>query len=156
MPNVCPDCGAVYTGDLTCRSIFDKFLVLEGTDLGYGRVHMLNVACYMIQHGQYSDDALVWIEQQLRNNLEKGIPQEQIRRSAARMAGQSRRTWKITRRPEDPPQAKIAWSMTIADVAPFADDPERYCQKMKEWARVTLDEMQPLISAMNRSGKAPR
>lgn len=77
--NTCPGCGAVYQNNLTCESVFDDFLVLEFTDAAYSEVHLLTVACYMIQHGQYSDDALVWIEQRLRDHLEKGIPAEQIR-----------------------------------------------------------------------------
>ena len=78
---------------------------------------MLTVACYMIQHGQYSDGGLVWIEQTLRDYLEKGVPVSQIRQQASKQVGQDTRHWKVKRSPDEPPQAKIPWSMTIVDVA---------------------------------------
>ena len=106
---------------------------------------MLTVACYMIQHGQYTDEALIWIEQRLRDYLEKGISTEQIRRHAAKDAGQDRRKWKVTRRPSDPRQAKIAWSMTILDVALNYHDAGGYRDLVEQWARTTLLEMQALL-----------
>ncbi len=145
MPDRCPECGALLPKDTTCQAIFDQFLVLEFTDPGYGEVHMLTVACFMIQHGRYSDEALIWIEQQLRANLDEGIPAGQIRRQAAKEANQSRRTWKVTRRPDAPPQAKIGWSVTIADVAANYHDANSYRQWVKRWARATLMDMQPLV-----------
>src|SRR5512147_1373320 len=43
----CPECGAAET---LCKERFDEFLVLEFTDAGYGAVHHLTVATYMLQH----------------------------------------------------------------------------------------------------------
>jgi hypothetical protein len=143
--HICPDCGALLAED-TCRAIFDEFLVLEFSDPGYGEVHMLTVACFMIQHGLYSDEALVWIAQKLRATLEEGLPAEKIRRQAAREAGPGARTWKVTRQPGARPLPKIAWSMTIVDVAAHYQDAIRYCTAVTRWARSTLQEMQPLIS----------
>ncbi len=145
MPTTCPECGAALNNGNTCQSIFDSFLVLEFSDPAYGVVHMLTVACFMIQHGRYSDAALAWITQQLRANLEDGIPVSQIRRQAARETGQGARTWKVTRRPEEPPLPRIPWSMTIADVAAGAQDAHNYCELVKNWARTTLNEMKPLL-----------
>jgi len=145
MPDTCPDCGAVIKDDLTCRSIFDEFLVREFTDPEYGVVHLLTVACYMIQHGQYSDDALIWMEQRLRDYLEKGLSSEQIRRRAMKETDQGKRDWIVTRRPGDPPQRQIAWSMTIVDVALRVKDAESYRESVKEWAHITLREMKPLL-----------
>lgn len=59
--NTCPECGATWLEDSTCQSVFDEFLVLEYSDPAYGEVHFLTVVCFMIQHGRYSDEALVWI-----------------------------------------------------------------------------------------------
>jgi len=143
--NTCPGCGAVYQNNLTCESVFDDFLVLEFTDAAYSEVHLLTVACYMIQHGQYSDDALVWIEQRLRDHLEKGIPAEQIRQEAAKETGQGRRAWRVARRKEDKPQARMPWSMTILDVALQYQDADSYRNLVRQWACVTLAEMQPLL-----------
>jgi hypothetical protein len=58
----CPNCGARYKNNLNYQSVFNEFLALEFTDPDYGVVHMLTVVCYMIQHGQYTDEALVWID----------------------------------------------------------------------------------------------
>lgn len=146
MPETCPECGAVWKDGRTCQAVFDEFLVLEFTDPGYGAVHMLTVACFMIQHGRYSDEGLRWIAQRLSENLEQGITAGQIRAQVAGDVGQDRRGWKVTRRPGDPPQAKIPWSMTIIDVAGSYHDAASYRAQVAEWARRTLKEMQPLLS----------
>jgi hypothetical protein len=142
----CPDCGAVFDQDDTCQSVFDSLLVLEFTDPAYGEVHMLTVACFMIQHRRYSDEALVWIEQQLRAHLERDVPVGQIRKHAAQEARQDKRAWKVTRRPGEKPLPPIAWSMTIADVAQGYQDAASYRDLVKQWAKATLKEMRPYLS----------
>jgi hypothetical protein len=145
MSSICPECGARLSEGRTCQSIFDEFLILDFTDPGYGEVHMLNVACYMIQHGKYSQSGLDWIAEKLRLHLE-GTPTQKIRRMAGREVGQGQRDWKVTRRPDEPPQPRIAWSMTIADVQREVRDAESYREQIRRWARLTLQEMQPLLS----------
>ncbi|HEY3345686.1 MAG TPA: DUF5946 family protein [Anaerolineaceae bacterium] len=145
MADICPECGAVLTDHASCQEVFDAFLVLEFSDPGYGEVHMLTVACFMIQHGRYSDTALTWIEQQLRANLEGGIPPAQILRQAAAATNPAKRTWKVTRQPCEPPLPKIAWSVTIADGADQYQDAGSYCAWVRRWARTTLQEMKPLV-----------
>jgi len=98
----------------------------------------------MIQHGRYSDEALIWIEDKLRAYLEDGTPIEQIRKHAGRGAGQDRRTWKVTRQPGTPPPSKVSWSITIADIASNYQDAGSYCKLVTQWARITLQEMKPL------------
>jgi len=50
------------------------------------------------------------------------------------------------RRPADaPPLPKVAWSLTIADVAARMHDADSYCRLIEEWGRVTLKEMGPLV-----------
>ena len=145
---MCSECGAVFDEDTSCQTIFDALLVLEFTNPEYGEVHMLTVACFMIQHGRYSDEALTWIEKKLRANLEKGIPAEQIRRQAAKETGLVGRTWKINRQADAPLLPKIAWSMTIADVALKYADASSYRDLVKQWAGITLKEMKPLLSGL--------
>jgi len=145
MPDTCPECGAEFREGLTCQSVFEQFLALEFTDPGYGEVHLLTVACFMIQHERYSHEGLSWIEQRLRDHLEGGMPVSLIRQGAAKDVNQEQRDWKVTRRPGDPPQAKIAWSMTILDVALNYQDAESYREWVKKWARLTLQEMKPLL-----------
>lgn len=146
MSKICPECGAIISEDSSCQSIFDSFLGLEFRDPDYGEVHMLTVACFMIQHGRYSDEGLVWIEQELRANLEEGMPVERIRRQAAKETGQGTRTWKVNRQAGAPPLPKVAWSMTIADVASNYQDARSYRELVRHWARTTLHEMKPLVS----------
>ncbi len=141
MPGTCLECGAILSEETSCQEIFDQFLVLEFSDPAYGAVHFLTVACFMIQHGRYSDEGLAWIAEKLRDYLEKGVSAEQIRRQAAWDAGPSRRSWKVMRPASAPPLPKIAWSMTIADVARQYRDAESYCKLIRQWAKATVGEM---------------
>jgi hypothetical protein len=141
MSYICLECGATHLEGNTCQSIFDSFLALEFTDPGYGAVHMLTVACFMIQHGRYSAVALGWIKQQLHAYLGEDVPVSQIRRSARQETQQAARNWKVLRQPDEPPMPQVAWSMTIADVAAHSHDAANYCEWIRRWARVTLQEM---------------
>jgi len=145
MPNRCSECGALLSEGRDCQAIFDSFLAREFTDPAYGEVHMLTVACFMIQHGRYSDEGLAWIERKLRAYLEQGVPAAEIRRQAASETGRDGRAWKVTRQPGTPPLPGIAWSMTIADVAPHESDPASYRRAVRQWAATTLREMQPWL-----------
>jgi hypothetical protein len=141
MPTICPECGAILPDGDTCQGIFESFLALEFTDPAYGQVHMLTVACFMIQHGRYSDEALAWIERQLRGYLEEGLSIEEQRRRAAQGVGQGTRTWKITRQADATPLPKIAWEMTLAEVAAGYQDAASYRRLVEDWARKTLRQM---------------
>lgn len=143
--HTCPDCGAILSEDSSCQAIFESFLVLEFKNPVYGKVHMLTVACFMIQHERYSDEALIWIERKLRDYLEGGIPVEQLRLQAAKEANQATRAWRVLRRPDAPPLPKIVWTMTIADVASNYKDATSYRGWVIQWASRTLQEMQPLL-----------
>jgi hypothetical protein len=145
MTDTCPQCGAAVSEGRTCQTVFDEFLALEFTDPDYGAVHMLTVACFMIQHGRYSDTGLVWIEQRLHDYLERGISAAQIRRDAAQETRQDRRDWKVLRQPHDPPQKPARWSVTIVDLADQADSAAHYRAAIERWARATLTEMQALL-----------
>ena len=127
---------------VTCESIFGEFMSLEFTDPSYGQVHFLTVACYMIQHHHYSDEAYVWIQSALMHYLEKGRSSEKIRLDAAQGPGRT----KGIRRPSDAPLLpRVAWSMTIADVAAQVSDAESYRSLIHDWGLLTLNEMEPLV-----------
>ncbi len=146
MPDRCPECGALLNAGEDCRTIFESMLALEFTDPGYGEVHLLTVACYMVQHNQYSDEALVWIAGVLDSVINGGLPAEQVRRKMAQETKPAARTWKVTRQAGDRALPKIPWSMTIADVARQYRDAASYCELVRAWARNTLVEMKPLLS----------
>jgi len=146
----CPECGAAYENDETCKSVFDSFLALEFTDPGYGAVHFLTVACYMIQHQRYSDAGLLWIHNQLTAYIEKGLSSEEIRQQARHDTGQEKRAWKILRSTEEPGLPSVQWSFTIADVAKFSHDANSYRENITRWAETTLREMLPQIEFARR------
>lgn len=141
MEKPCPSCGALPFNGKDCQSIFDEFLVLEFTDPGFGQVHFLTVACYMIQHGRYSDEGQTWIKQQLHRHLEENIPVPVIQQEANQSASNRSRDWKVTRAPKDPPLSRVDWTMTIADLAQRYTDAESYCRLVTQWAKTTLAEM---------------
>lgn len=144
MPSTCPECGAALD-ETICQSILDSFFVLEFSDPAYGAVHMLTVACFMIQHRRYSDEGLVWIERKLRDVLVSGVPVDEIRRQAGKETEQGKRAWKVNRQPGERLLPKIHWSMTIVDVASNYRDAATYCELVKEWANKTAREMKPWL-----------
>ena len=145
MSVACTKCGAVYTTENTCESIFYEFLALEFTDPDYyGRVHFLTVACYMIQHEGYSDEYYAWIQNTLRNYLEEGHTIQMILKDAAQSSG---RTVGIRRSADAHPLPKISWSMTIADVAEQMNSAESYSELIEQLGRITLQEMGPIVGS---------
>lgn len=151
MTDRCPECGARWTQAETCEEIFGAFLVHDFTEPGYGEVHALTVAAFMVQHRRYSDEALRWIAEQIRKVLEDGLTNPGLRQIAMvdarrpQAPGARGRTWKVTRSPNAPALPEIAWSMTIVDVAARAKDAESYRAAVRAWAAVTLREMQPWL-----------
>lgn len=144
MTIVCLDCGARLEAGTTCQSIFDSFLTLEFSDPAYGEVHFLTVACFMVQHGRYSDATLAWIQSKLRAYLEENLPVSEIRRSAADETNNVERGWQVLRQAQDRPLPKINWQVTIADVAEHAADAADYCNWVRRWGAATLRQMDAL------------
>ncbi|MDQ0062983.1 DUF5946 family protein [Paenibacillus harenae] len=142
MSDTCTKCGAVTHLGETCESIFGEFMALEFTDPAYGRVHFLTVACYMVQHEGYSDELYVWVQTALRKYLEEGHTTEMIRRDAAHGPG---RIKGISRPADAKSLPKVAWSMTIVDIAAQMLDAESYCKLIERWGHTTLKEMGPLV-----------
>lgn len=145
----CPDCGVALKGFASCQEIFDSLLALEFSSPAYGAVHMLTVACYMIQHRRYSDEALAWIAKSLRSHLEEDVPVDDIRLNMASDAAQDNRTWKVLRQADEQPLENIAWSVTVADVAGQAATAQGYRSAIRRWAQATLREMQPWLAGLN-------
>jgi hypothetical protein len=133
MPEQCAECGAIFPEGSTCQTIFDELQLLELNDPAYHRVHFLSVACFMIQHGRYSDEALAWIQEKLQIYLDRQLTNLQLRQLIANETSSATRTWKIVRQTDAATLPKIAWSMTIVDIIQSAQDPEKYCQLVKQW-----------------------
>lgn len=121
MSETCTKCGAVHIGEKTCESIFGEFMALEFTDHGYGRVHFLTVACYMVQQEGYSDELYIWVQTALRRYLEVGHTTEMFRQDAAQGPGRTKGIFR-------------------------SDDAESYCKLNEQCGHATLQEMGPLVS----------
>ena len=93
----------------------------------------------MIQHQRYSDPALVWMQQTLRDVLENGVDPSDIRLQVTSDVDQGQRDWKIERQPDELKLPYIDWSITIADVYLHREDPASYCTWVEKWARSTLE-----------------
>ena len=141
--NICPVCGATLGETAGCEEIFGELMALEYADPAYWEVHALTVATYMVQHGKYSDEALAWVLRQMRAMLEDGLTGEQLRKIAAHEISKPSRGWKVTRRPGETPLPRIAWEMTIADVAQHTEEAADYRETVRSWARATLRQQPP-------------
>jgi len=141
MSETCSLCGAIWEGDIHCQNAFDEFLALEFSHAAYVKVHMLTVTCFMIQHQRYSNPALAWMQQNLRDVVENGVSPTDIRTLMTSTVDQKKRGWKVERQPDEPKLPHIDWSITIADVYPHKDDPLSYCSWVEHWAEATLEEM---------------
>lgn len=143
MSEHCPECGVLLTEGTTCQSLFDEVLSLEYIyPEYYGKVHFLTVACFMLQHGRYSDKALTWIIPMMRRYIEENLSPQQLRQIASQGTDNTTRTWKILRQPDEPPPLKVAWSMTIVDVASNLQDHTQYCAQIQKWARTILQDVE--------------
>lgn len=147
MPEQYAECGALLPEGRTCQEIFDVFTTLKYLNENYLHVHFLLVSCFMIQHGRYSNEALIQVQSMLHASLEKPMTVPQLRQMAAQRMNSHARTWKMSHSEDDPPVPKIAWSITIIDVAQNSQegqDVEQYCAQVKQWARSTLEQMTSL------------
>lgn len=137
MINTCPECGALVTAELSCQSVFDECLAKEFANAGFGAVHHLTVAAYMLQHSsKLSRDGWLSMRQLLREFLVENKPPAEVRRKNKSVVDNSRRTWKITSRDGLAIIDNLPWTKTILDVR--LDIAENYCADISEWARAVL------------------
>jgi len=136
----CPECGAL---DNLCQSRFDEFLVLEFTDAGYGAVHHLTVAAYMVQHSsKMTREGWLFERNLLREFLIENKPPAYIRKQNKDVVDSGKRKFKIKSRDGKPVINKTSWSKTILDVR--AENANLYCEDIIAWARSVLVEAEGL------------
>jgi hypothetical protein len=136
----CPECGAV---DTLCQSRFDEFLILEFTDAGYGTVHHLTVAAYMVQHSSKMTSAGWLFERNLlREFLVENKPPAYIRKQNKDIVDSGKRKFKIKSKTGVPVINKTTWKKTILDVR--AENPDVYCEDITAWARSVLEEAEAI------------
>jgi hypothetical protein len=132
----CPECGAT---DNLCQTRFDEFLILEFTDAGYGAVHHLTVATYMVQHSsKMTREGWIFERNLLREFLVENKPPAYIRKQNKGVVDSGKRTFKIKSKTGVPVIDKSTWTKTILDVR--AETAEVYCEDISAWARSVLEE----------------
>ena len=136
----CPECGAL---DNLCQTRFDEFLVLEFTDAGYGAVHHLTVAAYMVQHSsKMTREGWMCERELLREFLIENKPPALVRQQIKDTVDSGKRTFKFKSKTGIPVIDKSTWSKTILDVR--AENAEVYCEDITAWARSVLEDAQGL------------
>lgn len=136
----CPECGAP---DSLCQTRFDEFLVLEFTDAGYGAVHHLTVAAYMLQHSSKLTPEGWLFERELLQEflIEKKAP-AYVRKQNKNVVDNGKRKFKIKSKTGLPVIDKTVWRKTILDVR--TENAEMYCGDVTAWASSVLEEAEVL------------
>ncbi|HET6598006.1 MAG TPA: DUF5946 family protein [Anaerolineales bacterium] len=136
----CPECGA---SDSLCKERFDAFLVLEFTDAGYGAVHHLTVATFMVQHSsKMTREGWLFERDLLREFLVENKPPAYIRKQNKDIVDSGKRKFKIKSRDGKPIIDKTTWTKTILDVR--SENAEVYCENITAWARSVLEDSEGL------------
>ncbi len=136
----CPECGAA---DNLCQARFDEFLVLEFTDRGYGAVHNLTVATYMLQHSsKMSKEGWLYERDLLREFIVENKSPSLIRQQVKDSVDSGKRTFKFKSKDGKPVINKTNWRQTILDVR--TENAEVYCEDVTAWARCVLEESEKI------------
>jgi hypothetical protein len=132
----CPECGAPEN---LCQTRFDEFLVLEFTDAGYGAVHHLTVAAFMVQHSsKMTPEGWRYERDLLREFLVEKKTPAAIRKQIKDTVDSGKRTFKFKSRTGLPAIHKSSWTKTILDVR--AENAEVYRQDINAWATAVLED----------------
>jgi hypothetical protein len=136
----CLECGAA---DNLCQTRFDEFLVLEFTDAGYGAVHHLTVAAFMVQHSsRMTREGWLYERDLLKEFLIENKPPQLIRKQIKDTVDSGKRTFKFKSKTGVPVIDQTTWTKTILDVR--AENAEIYREDIEVWARSVLEDVQGL------------
>jgi hypothetical protein len=136
----CPECSAP---DTLCQTRFDEFLVLEFTDAGYGAVHHLTVATFMVQHSsRMTREGWMYERDLLREFLVENKPPQLVRKQIKDSVDSGKRTFKFKSKTGAPVINKTTWTRTILDVR--AEDAAIYREDINAWARSVLEDAEGL------------
>lgn len=141
MTERCAQCGATLPEGRTCQTIHEEILGFEYNNAIPHSIHFMHVTSFLIQHQRYSDEALAWAQSMLRAHLDEHMTEQQLHQLLTKGTKDPSRKWKYPRAADAPQLPKVAWSVTIADVARNMQDAEEYCQRVKQWARATVLSM---------------
>ena len=136
----CPECGAP---EAQCESRYHECLVKEFTDAGYGAVHHLTVAAYMLQHSsKLSVQGWLYERELLKEFIVENKPPAFIRRQNKDLVDSGKRKFKITSKDGLPKIARTTWTQTILDIR--IDNADAYCEDVTAWAKAVLADCQDL------------
>jgi len=136
----CPECGAP---EISCKSRFDEFLILEFTDVDYGAIHHLTVVAYMIQHSsKLTREGWLHMRELLREFLVENKSPEHVRRQNRDLVDGGKRKFKIASKDGLTVINKSTWMKTILNVR--TENVEVYCADVTAWARSVLEETERL------------
>ena len=135
---MCLECGAPGN---ECEARYNEFLVREFEDPGYGAVHHLTVATYMLQHSSKLTHA-GWLYERdlLREFLVENKPPAFTRKQNKDLVDSGKRKFKIKSRDGLPVIPHTEWTKTILDVR--MEDANVYCEDVTAWARAALMDSQ--------------
>ena len=132
----CAECGAP---DNLCQARFDEFLALEFTDPGYGAVHNLTVATFMVQHSsRMSRQGWLYERDLLREFIVEKKSPSLIRQQVKDSVDSGKRKFTFKSKDGAPVINKSTWKKTILDVR--AENAEVYCEDIHTWASSVLEE----------------
>ena len=143
METRCPECGAIWTDDITCETHFHQFGFWELADLEHlGIVHHLMVLSYHLQHPSlYSPDGLAHARGLLVDFLERGITPQQVRQRDREKGDSGKRQFRIKGTPEAHGSYAhpVVWTMRAGGVV--AAGTEHYVESVTAWARSILADL---------------
>lgn len=132
----CPECGAL---DNACETRFHEFIVKEFEDPGYGAVHHLTVAAYMIQHSsKLTKEGWLFERNLLREFLIEKKPPAYIRKQNRDVVDSGKRDFKIKSKDGLPIITRTQWMKTVLDVR--MENADIYCEDVNAWAQAVLDD----------------
>ena len=144
----CPRCGAYLSSGESCRDRFDLCLALEYENpTTYGTVHHLTVACYMLQHNDYSRSGWLEARQMLAEFIQQGITPADVRKRNHSKLDSRNRKWSVSKGAKLSEVEAIVWSGTVGDVR--LDEPENYCADIKLWATTVLADTTTFMQEMD-------
>lgn len=143
----CPECGAPEN---LCQTRFDEFLVLEFTDAGYGAVHHLTVAAYMVQHSsKMTPEGWKYERDLLREFLVEKKTPATIRKQIKDTVDSGKRKFKFKSKTGVRVIDKTKWKRTILNVR--AENAKVYREDITAWARSVLEEASEIILDINNN-----
>jgi hypothetical protein len=126
-----------------CQTRFDEFLILEFTDAGYGAVHHLTVATFMVQHSsKLTREGCMYERELLKEFLIENKSPATIRKQIKDTVDSGKRTFKFKSKTGVPVINKTTWTKTILDVR--TGNAEVYCEDINAWAMSVLEDVQGL------------